>query len=116
LESRDPEEREAILLDARRTCVMALVGLELEIATLGTARAGALTKILKIASRACTALSLSETVSRIGRSTNSTLGSDLDMKTRVADTLLKVPLIKAAIDQSLTMVPDSHRPKPEAPL
>lgn len=111
LESTDPKEREALFLDARRTSVMALVGLDLDIATLGTA--GALARIVKVTARVYTALSLSQTVSRISQSTDYVPSLDADMKTRVADTLLKVPLIKAAIDQSLAIVPDSHRPKPE---
>lgn len=113
LEASDPKQREALFLDARRTCVMALVGLDLALATLGTA--GSLARLVKITARIYTALSLSQTVSRISQSTTHVLSLDADLKTPVADTLLKVPLIKAAIDQSLTMVPDSHRPKPEGP-
>ncbi len=109
LKSDDPEEHEKLLLEARRTCVMALVGLDLDIATLGTA--GALARVVKITARIYTALSLSQTVSRISQSTTHVPTLDADLKTPVADTLLKVPLIKAAIDQSLTMVPDSQRPK-----
>ena len=111
LNSSDPEKREALLLDARRTCVMALVGLDLDIATLGTA--GALARVVKFTARIYTALSLSQTVSRISQSTKHVPSLDADLKTPVADTLLKVPLIRAAIEQSLAMVPDSHGPKPE---
>ncbi len=113
LNSSDPEERETLLLDARRTCVMALVGLDLDIATLGTA--GALARVVKFTARIYTALSLSQTVSRISQSTKHVPSLDADLKTPVADTLLKVPLIRAAIEQSLAMVPDSHGPKREGP-
>ncbi len=113
LEASDPKEREALFLESRRICVMALVGLDLDIATLGTA--GSLARLVKITSRIYSALSLSQTVSRISHSTSHVPSFYTDLKTPVADTLLKIPLIKAAIDQSLTMVPDSHRPKPEGP-
>lgn len=111
LGASDPKQRDALVLDARRTCVMALVGLDLEIATLGTA--GSLARLVKITARVYTALSISHMLSRISQSTTHVPSLDADLKTPVADTLLRVPLIKAAIDQSLTMVPDSRRPKPD---
>jgi len=101
LECSDPKEREALFLDARRTCVMALVGMDLEVATMGAA--GAVPKILTIASRASTALALTQTLSKVVRSASPSPGSDKDTKTRIADALLKVPLISIATDRMLTI-------------